>query len=124
MMREHDSSLGLSLTKHSTGRQSRLSSSDDAEGNRRPVEALWYATDQNDVARRQRRGRSSRRLEDVDIGGQRAHAEQPAARRLMVSRWRGMIAMVLGVFDGAHLAVADHVGMRHTIGRGGPMAES
>ena len=57
------------------------------------------------------------------VGGQRAHAEQPATGVLLVSGRSRMIAVMLGFLGGRHFAVADLVGMRHAIDRGSPVTE-
>src|SRR3990172_9253647 len=82
------------------GTRSRLSSSDEQEGNRRPVGAFRYATEHTGLTRRESRGAGSDRIEDAAVGRERAQAEEPAAGHLVVACRGGVIAMVLRVTGG------------------------
>src|SRR3990170_8498624 len=90
------------------GTRSRPSSSDEQEGNRRPVEAFRYAIEHTGLTRRERRGASVDMIEDAAIGRERAQAEEPAAGHLVVAGGGGVIAMVLRVTGGSP-AMIHHV---------------
>ena len=102
--------------------KSRESSSDDEEGNRRPIGAVGRAAEKDRLNCETMEIPCNDGSGDLHtLVGNRAHAKEPAASRLMAGR-AGMIAMRLHFMHGDP-AMVRHVGMGQAVDHGLAMSE-